>query len=105
MRTQPLTVACPQCGSGEVFYTCSPACCFNHVCSGCGTTFETATRAAGGFLREVLPPDPLPDSTSPAAECALCQAAEVYQTGDGRPVCAHCGALLHLDLTAIAPAG
>ena len=45
MKTRKLEIACPQCGSKEVFYSCTPGCCFNHVCSDCGTTFEPATTA------------------------------------------------------------
>jgi hypothetical protein len=103
MKTRKLEIACPQCGSTGVFYSCTPNCCFNHVCSDCGTTFEPATTHAGGFLKGVVPPDPLPDSTEPTAECAKCNSTAVYLTEDGRCVCGKCGALLLLELTEVAP--
>ena len=103
MRTRKLEIACPQCGSGEVFYSCTPNCCFNHVCSNCGTTFEPATTAKGGFVSGVIPPDPLPEATDPTAECARCHSTEVYLMEVGGLVCGKCGAILALELTEIAP--
>jgi DNA-directed RNA polymerase subunit RPC12/RpoP len=103
MKTRKLEIPCPQCGSNEVFYSCTPNCCYNHVCSNCGTTFEPETSAAGGFVKGVIPPDPLPDSTDPTAECAACHGTSVYMTEDGGVVCGKCGARLVLELTEIAP--
>jgi len=102
MRTRRLEISCPQCSSAEVSYTCTPNCCFNHVCAGCGTTFEPVTTPAGGRLSGIVPPDPLPDATDPTAECAKCSSTAVYMTGDGSPVCGKCGALLKLELTEVA---
>ena len=103
MKTRKLEIACPQCGSGEVFYSCTPNCCFNHVCGSCGTTFEPETSATGTFLTGVIAPDPLPDSTDPTAECAKCHSTAVYLMEDGGLVCGRCGAVLSLELTEIAP--
>ena len=103
MQTRKLTMACPTCGSAEVFYTCTPGCCFNHVCGACGTTFEPVTEATGGKLTGVVPPDPLPEASDPTAACARCDSIAVYMTGDGSLVCANCGTLLRLELTEIAP--
>ena len=103
MKTRKLEIACPQCGSGEVFYSCTPNCCFNHVCSQCGTTFEPATRVKGGTAQGIVPPDSLPDSTDPTTECAKCQSTAVYLLDDGGLVCGKCGAILELELTEIAP--
>ena len=103
IRTRKLAIACPRCASTDVFYSCTPNCCYNHVCADCRTTFEPATTLQGGALSGVLPPDPLPDSTDPTAECARCASNAVYMTDDSRLVCAHCGALLILHLTEIAP--
>ncbi|MBS1858061.1 MAG: hypothetical protein JST11_22010 [Acidobacteria bacterium] len=103
MKTRKLRIECPQCGSDEVFYSCTPNCCFNHVCSNCGTTFEPETKAAGGYVSGVMPPDPPPDSTEPTAECAVCHATAIYQAEDGQVVCGKCGAKLVLELTEIAP--
>src|SRR4051812_12384541 len=103
MRTRKLELACPQCASRDVFYSCTPNCCYNHVCADCGTTFEPETTHAGGFLTGLVAPDPMPDSTDPTAECAKCNSTAVYLLEDGGLVCGKCGAKLVLELTAIAP--
>ena len=68
IHTRKLSIACPQCGSGDVFYSCTPNCCFNHVCAECGTTFEPETAATGRFVSGVVPPDPLPEAADPTAD-------------------------------------
>ncbi len=102
MQTRKLAIACPSCGSGEVFYTCTPNCCFNHVCANCGATFEPVTKATGDRLEGIQPPDPPPEASDPAAACARCDAAAVCQTEDGRIVCGECGAILVIELTEVA---
>jgi hypothetical protein len=102
IATRKLSLACPSCGSADVFYSCTPNCCYNHVCAGCQTTFEPKTIAAGGALTGVLPPDPLPDATDPTTECARCTSNAVYMTGDGVLVCGQCGAILTLEITEVA---
>lgn len=97
-KTSRLALACPLCGSTEVFYSCTPNCCFNHVCSDCQATFEPATRAVGGTLSGIEPPDPLPDASDPTVACARCESTAVYQLEDGRLVCAACGTLLKLEM-------
>jgi hypothetical protein len=104
VRTRKLELACPVCGSAEVFYSCTPGCCFNHVCGACGATFEPATTRKGGVARDVVAPDPLPDATDPTAECAACLSVEVYLAEDGGLVCGKCGTLLELEYTEVAPA-
>jgi len=103
VKTRKLEFVCPVCGSHDVFYSCTPNCCFNHVCSACGTTFEPVTVAKGGTAGAVTPPDPLPDATDPTAECARCNATAVYMTEAGSLVCGQCGALLVLEITEVAP--
>lgn len=103
MQTRKLALACPVCGSGEVFYSCTPNCCFNHVCAECGTTFEPATTLAGGTLVGVVPPDPLPDASDPTVGCARCDSTAVYVADSGGLVCTKCGTLLKLEITAVAP--
>jgi len=103
IQTRKLAIACPQCGSADVFYSCTPNCCYNHVCADCGTTFEPATTIKGGAVTGVVPPDPPPDATDPTAECAKCTSNAVYMTEDGGVVCGKCGAMLTLELTEIAP--
>jgi len=103
VKTRKLEIACPTCGSGEVFYSCTPNCCFNHVCSNCGTTFEPVTTAAGGVLPGVAPPDPLPEAADPTAACVRCDSTSVWMTEDGSIVCGKCGTRLKLELTEISP--
>jgi hypothetical protein len=86
-----------------VFYSCTPGCCFNHVCGACRTTFEPVTHAAGGKLTGALAPDPPPDASDPTAACARCGSIAVYMTPDDALVCGACGTLLRLELTEIAP--
>jgi DNA-directed RNA polymerase subunit RPC12/RpoP len=101
VKTSKLAFPCPVCGSGEVFYTCTPGCCFNHVCGNCGATFETLTKTTGGRLSGVEPPDPLPDASDPAAACARCDSTAVYMTQDGTFVCSACGSVLSLEFTEV----
>ena len=102
-RTRKLELACPQCGSVDVFYSCTPNCCYNHVCAECRTTFEPVTSLEGGRLADMVPPDPPPDATDPTAECAKCGSNAVYTTADGAVACGDCGSLLKLEYTEIAP--
>ena len=103
MKTRKLAIRCPACGSGEVFYSCTPNCCFNHVCAECGATFQPVTEALGGTLPGVVPPDPPPEATDPTAACVKCDSTAVYMTEDERLVCGHCAALLKLELTEVSP--
>ncbi len=103
MKTRKLAIECPVCGSKDVFYSCTPNCCYNHVCADCGTTFEPITKARGGIARNVVPPDPLPEAADPTAACAKCDSIAVYLTDDNTLVCAKCGALLDLEITEVAP--
>ena len=103
MKTQKLKLACPVCGSPEVFYSCTPNCCFNHVCAECGTTFEPATRATGRSVTGVQAPDPAPEATDPTTGCAKCDSTAVYLLEDETLVCGKCGAVLALEITEVAP--
>lgn len=103
MQTGKLELACPVCASGEVFYTCTPNCCFNHVCSNCGATFEPVTTATGGKASGIVPPDPLPEASDPTVACGKCDATTVYRTPDQGLVCGSCGSLLALKYTELAP--
>lgn len=102
MRTRKLELACPVCSSAEVFYSCTPGCCYNHVCNACGATFEPATIRKGGAASGIHPPDPPPDATDPTAECVACGSPTVYLSEDGRAVCGKCGAWLEVEYTEIA---
>lgn len=95
-------MACPVCASTEVFYTCTPNCCFNHVCGNCGSTFEPVTTATGERAVDIQPPDPPPEAAGPTVACAKCDATAVYATAAGKLVCSRCGAILVLEFTEIA---
>ena len=101
MTTSKLRIPCPGCGSFEVFYSCSPACCFNHVCADCSTTFEPITTLKGGRAANVVPPSPLPDPADPAVACIKCDSTAVYVTAGDSLVCSACGVLLELELTEV----
>jgi hypothetical protein len=102
MQAHKLAIACPVCASSEVFYTCTPDCCFNHVCNNCGATFEPATTATGRAVSAVSPPDPLPDASDPTVACAKCYATAVYLIEGGELACAKCGAVLALEIDEVA---
>ena len=103
MKTRKLELSCPVCSSRDVFYSCTPNCCYNHVCADCGTTFEPVTKAKGGTLSGLVAPDPLPEAADPTAACAKCDSIAVYLTEDDRVVCGNCGVLLELEITEVAP--
>jgi DNA-directed RNA polymerase subunit RPC12/RpoP len=88
----------------EVFYTCTPNCCFNHVCGNCGSTFEPITKVTGGTITGFAPPSRLPDASDPTVACARCDATIVYMREDKSLVCGHCGSLLALEFTEVAKA-
>lgn len=96
-----LELRCPHCGSTEVFYSCEPKCCFNHVCEACKGTFEPVTKPLGG-KRSITPPDPLPECTEPTVACVRCDSTAVYTDDDGVLVCADCRSTLELELTEVA---
>lgn len=96
-------MTCPVCASADVYYTCTPNCCFNHVCGNCGSTFEPVTRATGESMTGIIPPDPLPEAADPTVACAKCDATAVYRASGDALVCARCGAALVLEFTEIAP--
>jgi len=107
MKLIPIAVACPQCGSSDIVYSCKPECCYNHVCNGCYTTFELETSRVGEVTENFdLPPDP--DPSRPTAPCARCHEPRVFAMDVGaeppKYVCADCKALLTLGFTEIAPA-
>lgn len=103
MQTRKLEFSCPVCGSAQVFYSCTPNCCFNHVCADCGASFEPVTTTTGKSLTGMVPPDPLPEATDPTVACARCDATAVYLTPDGGLACARCGSVLELSFTEVAP--
>lgn len=102
-QTRKLTIACPQCGSEDISYSCSPSCCFNHVCGECFTTFEPATEATGKMMNGAMPPQPLPEAADPTVACVKCESTRVYMLDGNELVCTECGAALRLVLNEIVP--
>jgi hypothetical protein len=104
MQTRKLDIPCPTCGSLEIFYSCTPTCCFNHVCDECRTTFQTGTVVNGLRHAGAVAPSPVPDNTDPAAACAKCESVAVYRmpAPDDTLVCTACGTGLTLELSDIA---
>ena len=103
VKTSKLSFACPVCQSRDVFYSCTPNCCFNHVCSDCGATFEPVTKLSGGTRSGAEPPEDT-DASDPTVACVKCDSIAVFQLPEGGLVCTHCGSLLELEITEIAPA-
>ena len=106
MHLSPLTVACPNCGSRDVTYTCEPKCCFNHLCGNCYSTFELLTRPLGRQLNDVEVPAQEKDGLTPTAACALCESVELFQLDESNAsrdtlYCASCHALLKLEIDAV----
>ncbi|HUI77719.1 MAG TPA: hypothetical protein VLY24_07370 [Bryobacteraceae bacterium] len=102
MQARKLEMACPVCASTEVFYTCTPDCCFNHVCNNCGATFEPATTATGRQVSGITAPHPLPEASDPTVGCAKCYGTAVYMIGESELACAKCGSVLTLEMTEVA---
>jgi len=106
MKLAPLAIACPQCGSHDVVYSCKPDCCFNHVCSQCYTTFEPVTTRVGEFSGDLGPLPPDPDPTGPTAACARCGEIKLFAVSDApapQLLCVSCKALLTLELSEVSP--
>jgi transcription initiation factor TFIIIB Brf1 subunit/transcription initiation factor TFIIB len=51
----------------------------------------------------IEPPTPLPEPADPTVACARCDSTDVYCTPEDTAVCAHCGAVLEIELTEIHP--
>jgi len=102
MTLTPLSFNCPKCGSADVVYSCTPSCCFNHVCSRCYATFEPETTRVSEYIGE-LGPLPQSDLTGPTAPCARCGEYRLFAINDdalpaGQLVCVSCRALLTIEL-------
>ena len=107
MQTRKLEIPCPTCGSLEIFYSCTPSCCFNHVCDNCRCTFQTGSAVNGTRHAGAIAPQPIPDGTDPAVACAKCESVAVYRLpadhADAEAlVCPACGTGLTLELNDIA---
>jgi hypothetical protein len=105
VKTRRLQLACPACGSAEVVYSCTPNCCFNHVCADCGATFEPVTVVKAAGTGPVPPPESKGEAADPTVACARCDSIEVYSL-ESVPgaVCGACGAALAIEYTEIATA-
>ena len=105
MRLSALSIDCPACGSKEIAYSCTPDCCFNHVCGDCLHSFQLVTRD----LNETMPSASVvaeeKDTCAPTAACTRCNSLKVYgfdgeESLAGKAGCASCGALLELEFLA-----
>jgi hypothetical protein len=105
MTLSSITITCPACGSKEIVYSCTPDCCFNHVCGDCLHNFQLGTKDTGESLASINVKAEERDSCAPTARCARCESLDLYRLTDdekraGDIVCAVCRALLRLLLTA-----
>ena len=102
MKTRPLSVSCPICGSESVVYSCQPDCCFNHVCGDCLASFQLETRALGGKISDIAFEAIEPDSCAPTVRCARCESLNVRMIDGEDPgakclVCEDCLTVLKLE--------
>lgn len=100
-------VRCPNCHSAAVVYSCTPNCCFNHVCDDCRSTFQLVTAKTGRFDRESAISPVEPASGDPTAACAACDSlnlAIVSTSGENQAtlVCGKCRAVLELAIEELA---
>jgi len=104
----PPTIICPSCASADVVYSCTPDCCFNHVCADCHASFQLSTEAASD-ASGVTPPPPGDDSCAATAACALCRAivsfASTWSAPAGKFRCPVCAGVLTLVLEKLRAAG
>ncbi|MFQ5776869.1 MAG: hypothetical protein ACE5IP_02540 [Terriglobia bacterium] len=106
MKFAAFTLACPNCGSRGITYTCEPKCCFNHVCNDCHASFLLGTERVGGELPETdragLPNEGPEDSLAPCVGCEGCESLAVYEIEGGLDsathVCGACFALLRFSI-------
>ena len=102
MRFLPLTVTCPACGSGDVIYSCTPDCCFNHVCNECLSSFELSTKDLGESVVSTEHGAGERDSCAPTVSCARCGSLELLMIEDGASrgllACSACKTLLELEV-------
>jgi hypothetical protein len=101
-----LTVACPNCGSRDITYSCEPKCCFNHLCGNCYATFELLTIPLGKKIDDLQAPSRERDCLAPTTACALCESLDLFQLDEGEVLsdklfCASCHALLKLQFDAV----
>ena len=106
MSLTTLQARCPRCQSADVIYSCVPACCFNHVCGDCQSSFELLTSPLPGPAPPNLEDDCLPpdrDACSPTAPCVKCQGISVYQISGGEVlICLDCRNLLKIGYENVA---
>ncbi|MFQ5662707.1 MAG: hypothetical protein ACE5HL_02620 [Terriglobia bacterium] len=110
MKFSPLRLACPNCGSRSITYTCEPECCFNHVCNDCQASFMLGTEKVGRELpeaeREGLPREGPSDPLAPCVGCERCESTAVYEIEAGLDaathVCGSCYALLTFRVSDVA---
>lgn len=106
MKFLPFSVACPNCHSRNITYTCEPKCCFNHVCNDCHASFMLATEKLGRDLpaadRTGLPATGPADALAPTVGCDRCESLAIYELEGGLDgathVCGECFALLKFAL-------
>ena len=100
-------IRCPQCGGGEIIYSCEPKCCFNHVCADCRSTFELNTHKTGRFDHATAINAEEPQSGEPTTACASCENLKlaVLSSADGETLllCANCRAVSKLVVEEFVP--
>ena len=101
---EPIQALCPVCGSRAVVYSCTPTCCFNHVCADCRASWQQGTE----LMTEAPPaglemPDEMDDTSEAYTPCAQCGDGVFQVTGADALYCPNCRVMLRLRCTAVQP--
>lgn len=101
---EPLQAQCPVCGSDAVVYSCSPTCCFNHVCAECRASWQQGTELlATAPPAGIVPPASAESGGESYTPCARCSDPVLRLSGTDDLYCPNCRVLLRLRCTAVQP--
>ena len=98
-----IRAACPVCGSDDVVYTCTPNCCFNHVCGTCRASWQLRTRLVDVAAPAVRAPETEYDTSFPTAPCVRCQGLVWQIDGRNELWCPTCAVVLSLVVDSVQP--
>lgn len=103
MQLGSISARCPTCGSDDVIYSCSPLCCFNHVCGRCRSSWQLRSVVLEGRKLDFGARPGDYDTSYPTAACAACGGLVYQLEGSQDLACPDCGALLRLVYADVQP--
>jgi hypothetical protein len=103
MDLEPIRTTCPVCGDADVAYTCTPGCCFNHVCAACRASWQLATEVVDVGPIAVESPRDDYDTTDPSAPCFRCGELVWQLSGRSELWCPSCGIALKCIVRDVRP--